>query len=287
MTFWDNLQYKMFKTGSRLYLLIGINMVVFFLFGVSAVLEKLILRTNVVAAYSYEYLALPAYVPKLLYRFYTPFTYMFMHADIWHLLFNMLWLFWMGRIFEEFLGNKRTLGLYLLGGLSGAILFIAGYNLFPLFYKSNALLTSSLVGSSAAVMAMTAGAATIAPGYTIMLFGMIPIKLKWIAIFYAVMGFLGMVGPNAGGEMAHLGGAIFGFIYVKQLQNGRDMVGAIAGIFKSKPKMKVASTNYGDAAQKDTPRQDEIDRILDKISTNGYDNLSKQEKETLFRASKK
>jgi membrane associated rhomboid family serine protease len=286
MNFWQNIYYKMFKSGSKLYLLIGINVIVFLVFGVLTVLEKLILRTDNVTAYTYDYLALPAYLPKLLVRFYTPVTYMFMHADFWHLLFNMLWLFWMGQIFEEFLGNKRTLGLYLLGGLTGAVIFIAGYNLFPLFSQSNALLTTNLVGSSACVMAVTAGAATIAPDYTIMLFGIVPVKIKWIAIIYAVLGFLGMVGANAGGEMAHLGGALFGFVYVRQLKNGRDMVGAIAALFKSKPKLKVASTNR-DKAASDTPRQDEIDRILDKISTDGYDNLSKQEKETLFRASNK
>jgi membrane associated rhomboid family serine protease len=286
MNFWQNIYYKMFKSGSKLYLLIGINVVVFLVFGVLTVFEKLILRTDNVTAYTYDYLALPAYLPRLLVRFYTPVTYMFMHADFWHLLFNMLWLYWMGQIFEEFLGNKRILGLYLLGGLTGAVIFIAGYNLFPLFSQSNVLLTTNLVGSSACVMAVTAGAATIAPDYTIMLFGFVPVKIKWIAIFYAVLGFFGMVGSNAGGEMAHLGGALFGFVYVRQLKNGRDMVGAIAGLFKAKPKLKVASTNR-DKAASDIPRQDEIDRILDKISTDGYDNLSKQEKETLFRASKK
>jgi membrane associated rhomboid family serine protease len=286
MSFWQNIYYKMFKSGSKLYLLIGINVIVFLVFGVLTVFEKLILRTENVTTYTYDYLALPAYLPKLLVRFYTPVTYMFMHADFWHLLFNMLWLFWMGQIFEEFLGNKRILGLYLLGGLTGAVIFIAGYNLFPLFSQSNALLTTNLVGSSACVMAVTAGAATIAPDYTIMLFGIVPVKIKWIAIIYAVLGLLGMVGSNAGGEMAHLGGALFGFVYVRQLKNGRDMVGAIAALFKAKPKLKVASTNR-DKVSNDTPRQDEIDRILDKISTDGYDNLSKQEKETLFRASNK
>ncbi len=286
MTFWQNIQYKMFKSGTKLYLLIGINVFVFLLLGGVSRFEQLILRTDNIWAFSQEYLAMPAYLPKLLVRFWTPLTYMFMHADFWHVLFNMLWLFWMGQIFEEFLGNKRILGLYLLGGLAGAVVFIAGYNLFPLFSQSNALTGSNIVGASACVMAVTAAAATIAPNYTIMLFGMIPVKLKWIAIIYAILGFLGMTGGNAGGQMAHLGGLIIGFVYVKQLQSGRDIIGGIAGLFKPKPKLKVASTNR-DRSATDAPRQDEVDRILDKISTDGYDNLSKQEKETLFRASKK
>jgi membrane associated rhomboid family serine protease len=286
MTFWQNIYYKVFKSGSKLYLLIGINVIVFLAISAFSIFEKLVFRTAVVDALSQEYLTMPAYLPKLLTRFWTPLTYMFMHADIWHILFNMLWLYWMGQIFEEFLGDKRILGLYLLGGLAGAVLFIAGLNLIPAFTQTNEVLVATILGSSASVMAVIAGAATIAPNYTIMLFGVIPVKLKWIALFFVLMGFWGIKGANAGGELAHLGGALFGFIYVKQLQRGRDMVAAIAGIFKKRSKLKVASTNRGKDAP-DTPRQDEIDRILDKISTTGYENLSKQEKETLFRASKK
>jgi membrane associated rhomboid family serine protease len=286
MNFWQNIQYKMFRSGSKLYLLIGINVFVFLLISVLSIFEKLVFRTNIVDYYTSEFLSLPAFLPKLAVRFWTPFTYMFMHADIWHLFFNMLWLYWMGQIFEEFLGNKRTLGVYLLGGLAGGIMFVACFNLFPLFSKSDALLTTVVVGSSASGMAIIAGAATIAPNYTIMLFGVVPIKLKWIALFYVAMGFFGIKGSNAGGEVAHLGGALFGFIYVSQLQKGRDLVGWIANLFRKKSKLKVASNNR-DRAASDTPRQEEVDRILDKISTTGYDNLSKQEKETLFRASKK
>jgi len=121
-----------------------------------------------------------------------------------------------------------------------------------------------------------------------MLFGILPIKLKWIAIFYVATGFWGIKGPNAGGEIAHLGGALMGFLYVKQLQRGNDWIAGIANLFKFKKrsKLKVASTNRNIVTD-DAPRQEEIDRILDKISTTGYDNLSKQEKDTLFRASKK
>jgi membrane associated rhomboid family serine protease len=285
MTFWQNISYKMFRSGSKLYLLIGINVAVFLAINVPGIIEGLFGHQTIVE-YSYEYLTLPSYLPKLLTRFWTPLTYMFMHAGFFHILFNMLWLYWLGQIFEEFLGDKRTLGLYILGGLSGAFLYVVSYNIFPLFTQSGALLNSTIIGASASVMAIIAGAATIAPNYTIMLFGILPAKLKWIAIFYVATGFLGISGPNAGGEIAHIGGALIGFIYVKQLQNGRDMIGAIAGLFKSKSKLKVASNNTSRVAS-DAPRQEEVDRILDKISTTGYDNLSKQEKEILFRASKK
>ncbi|MEO6851863.1 MAG: DUF6576 domain-containing protein, partial [Mucilaginibacter sp.] len=127
--------------------------------------------------------------------------------------------------------------------------------------------------------------ATLLPDYTISLMFIGPVKLKWIAIFYLLLDFLLIVGPNGGGEIAHLGGALFGFIYIKQLQRGRDWVGGIAKLFKSRPKLKVVTTNY-DKNINSLPRQEEIDRILDKISKSGYDSLNKQEKEILFRASK-
>ena len=267
-------------------MLIGINVVVFLLINLVDVFGNLLFVNSGVSGFAQQYLALPSYLPTLLKHFWTPLTYMFMHSGIFHILFNMLWLYWMGQIFEEFLGNKRTLGLYLIGGFTGAALFVICYNIFPMFTQTGLVVTSTAVGASAAVMAIIAGAATIVPDYTVVLFGIFPIKLKWIAIFYVAMGFLGMSGPNAGGEIAHIGGALAGFVYVKQLQSGKDWIASIAGLFKPKPKLRVASTNR-DKAPSGAPRQEEVDRILDKISTTGYDNLSKQEKDILFRASKK
>jgi len=288
MGFWQNIYYRVFKSGSKLYMLIGINVIIFLAIGAASVLENLLLNSDNVYQLAYSYLTLPSYFPRLAAHFWTPLTYMFMHADFLHLLFNMLWLYWLGQIFEEFLGDKRILGLYLMGGLAGALFFVGSYNLFPMFTQNGIYVGASVVGASASVMAIIAAAATITPNYEIMLFGILPIKLKWIAVFYVATGFWGIKGPNAGGEIAHLGGALMGFLYVKQLQRGNDWIAGIANLFKFKKrsKLKVASTNRNIVTD-DAPRQEEIDRILDKISTTGYDNLSKQEKDTLFRASKK
>lgn len=288
MGFWQNIYYRVFKSGSKLYMLIGINVIVFLAIGAASVLENLVLNSDNVYQLAYGYLTLPSYLPRLAAHFWTPLTYMFMHADFFHLLFNMLWLYWLGQIFEEFLGDRRILGLYLMGGLAGALFFVGSYNLFPMFTQNGIYVGASVVGASASVMAIIAAAATITPNYEIMLFGILPIKLKWIAVFYVATGFWGIKGPNAGGEIAHLGGALMGFLYVKQLQRGNDWIAGIANLFKFKKrsKLKVASTNRNIVTD-DAPRQEEIDRILDKISTTGYDNLSKQEKDTLFRASKK
>lgn len=282
-TLWQNIQYKVLKSGSRVNLLIGINVLVFLIVNIASVVDRLLFQSQLVDYYSAEFLLMPSYLPKLLTHFWTPITYMFMHAGFFHILFNMLWLYWMGQIFEEYLGTKRTIGLYILGGLSGALFFVAAYNIFP--YFALAVNGSTVVGASASVMAIIIATATLLPDYSISLMIVGPVKLKWIAIIYIVIDFLSIAGPNAGGEFAHLGGALFGFIYIKQLQRGNDWIGAINGIFRPKSKLKVAAKN-SDKNSPSKPRQEEIDRILDKISQTGYDSLNKQEKEILFRASK-
>jgi membrane associated rhomboid family serine protease len=283
-TLWQNIQQKMLRSGSKLNLLIGINIIVYLLVNIPSTLEAILFRSDLIASYSNDYLLLPAFIPKLLIRFWTPFTYMFMHAGIFHILFNMLWFYWFGQIFEEYLGNKRTLGLYILGGLAGAFLFVLSFNTLPLFTHTNAALGGPLVGASASVMAIMVATATLLPNYTISLILIGPVRLKWLVLFFIIIDFLGIVGPNAGGEIAHLGGGLIGFIYIKQLQKGHDWVGSIAGIFKPKSNLKVVSTNPSRNSS-DFPRQEEIDHILDKISKSGYDSLNKQEKEILFRAS--
>ncbi|GAC1305372.1 MAG: rhomboid family intramembrane serine protease [Mucilaginibacter sp.] len=281
---WQDIQYKVLRSGSKLNLLIGINIVIFLLVNIPGVTEQLFFGSNLVDSYSTDYLALPAYLPKLLTRFWTPFTYMFMHAGIFHILFNMLWLYWFGQIFEEYLGKKRTLGLYILGGLSGAFLFLLAFNTIPAFTHIHAANTAVMVGASASVMAVIVATATLLPDYTIPLIFIGPVRLKWLAIFFVVIDFLGITGLNAGGEISHLGGALFGYIYVVQLQKGNDWIGNIGKLFKTRSKLKIAAKNIAKNPSA-RPRQEDVDLILDKISKSGYDSLSKQEKEVLFRAS--
>ncbi|WP_233138130.1 rhomboid family intramembrane serine protease [Mucilaginibacter sp. MD40] len=278
----------MLRSHSRLSLLIGINVIVFLGIYVPATVEQLVrgFGNSAILNFAGQYLVLPASLSALVHRFWTPITYMFMHAGFFHILFNMLWLYWMGQIFEEYLGHKRTIGLYLLGGLAGGILFVAAYNLIPAFTHVDAASSATIVGASASVMAIIIATATLLPNYTIQLFLLGPVKLKWVAVFYVVIDFIGIAGANAGGEIAHLGGALMGFIYIKQLQRGNDWIGGISKLFAPKPKLKVVSTNYSVRKAAGVPHQDEIDRILDKISATGYDSLSKQEKESLDSLSK-
>jgi len=273
-------------SGSKINLLIGINVLIFFVEYIPATIENLAFGSEHITTFARGYLGLPSYLPKLLRHFWTPITYMFLHDGFFHILFNMLWLYWMGQIFEEYLGNKRTIGVFLLGGLTGGFFFVLFYNISPLFTQYPGLVeASSTVGASAAVMAIVIATATLVPDYTIYLMFIGPVRLKWIALFIVILDFLGISGLNAGGELSHLGGALFGFVYVKQLQRGHDWVGFFTNLFKPRTKLKVASKNNSKTAGS-IPRQEEIDRILDKISQSGYDSLNKQEKEILFRASK-
>jgi membrane associated rhomboid family serine protease len=283
-TLWQNIQQKMLRSGSKLNLLIGINIIVFLAINIPAGIERLFFESNFIATHSNDYLSLPAYLPKLLTRFWTPLTYMFMHAGWMHILFNMLWLYWFGQIFEEYLGKKRTLGLYIMGGLAGAFLFVLSFNTIPAFTHANAAYLSVMVGASASVMAIIVATATLLPDYTISLIFIGPVRLKWLALFFVIIDFLGISGLNAGGEISHLGGALLGYLYISQLQKGNDWIGNIAKLFKARPKLKVVSKNTSRNPLA-VPRQEEIDVILDKISRSGYDSLSKQEKEILFRAS--
>jgi membrane associated rhomboid family serine protease len=284
-TLWKDIRYKLLQSGSKLGILIFINVIAFLCINIPAVIDQLFngLGNSSITTLAYNYLALPAYLPRLLTRFWTPLTYMFMHAGIFHILFNMLWLYWMGQIFEEYLGNKRTVALYLLGGLAGALFFVACYNIFPAFASSGLLQGSAVVGASACVMAIVVATATLLPDYTIYLILIGPVKLKWLAVFFVVIDFLTIAGANSGGEIAHLGGALVGFVYIRQLRRGHDWNKPISKIFSPKIKAVPGAMTEG---SKNSPRQDEIDRILDKISLSGYDSLNKQEKETLFRASR-
>ncbi len=287
MSIYDELKLKVFHSGNRVNLFIGINVIVFLVITVLGVFEKLFLRQASLDVFVFEYLAVPSSLPKLLYRFWTPVTYMFIHDGFFHILFNMLVLFWFGRIFEEYLKGKKLTFVYLAGGIAGAFFYILCYNLIPAYSAS--VVVSAAVGASAAVMAIVAATATLLPNYTIFLLLLGPVRLVWIALFYFVLDFINLTGTNAGGSLAHIGGAVFGFLFIKSLQNGSDWSKPFENVFKPKSKLKVVSRNQTQSKTKDNiaPNQELIDQILDKISKSGYHNLSKREKEILFKASEK
>ncbi len=279
---WEEIRTQVFRSGNRLNLLIGINVIVFLFLSLLGVIEMLTTRNAAITTILNDYLAVPSYLPKLLIRFWTPFTYMFMHAGFFHILFNMLWFYWLGGIFQEYLGGKKLVDLYIIGGLAGAFLYVLFYNIFPLF--ADAKFGSTTVGASAAVMAIIVATATLLPDYSIQLLFLGSVKLKWIALFYVLFDLISITGPNAGGEISHIGGAIAGFFYIKHLQ-GSTVLGQAFQRF-SKPKtLQIVSKNYAKNSMVRS-KEEEVDAILDKISQSGYASLTKKEKETLFNASK-
>ena len=251
-----------------------------------------------------QWLMLPAAVPEFLAKPWTLFTYFFLHERFFHILFNMLFLYWFGKIIKEFLGGSKVVNLYILGGLAGGIFYMLIYNTIPFFAER--IDSSMMLGASAGVFAVVVGAATFMPNYTIILLFIGPVRIKYIALFYVILAFAQTTGANAGGELAHLGGAALGFFYIKQLQRGTDwgkwlnwFFDFIKSFFKSQPKVKVSyrkssksksaakgQTTAANTRRVDSTSQEEIDAILDKISQSGYESLSKDEKQKLFNASK-
>ena len=283
-----------FHNGSSLTRLIYVNIAVFVLISLTAIIGFL-LTNPLVAERSIDILAVPSALNKLIVRPWTLITYMFLHKDIWHILFNMLWLYWFGTIFLQYLDQRKLVAVYLLGGISGAVLYIASFNIFPAF--TGLVSESVAIGASASVMAVVIAIAAYVPDYTINLFLLGRIKLKYMALAIFVLTSFMDFSVNSGGKLAHIGGAIFGYIYTINLRQGRDFgkginkaIDQIITIFKPRKKMKVTykkpSDDYAYNKIK-SEHQVRINSILDKISKGGYDSLTKEEKETLFKESQK
>lgn len=235
-------------------------------------------------------------------RPWTLITYFFTHEGFLHIIFNMLNLYWFGQLLREYLGDRKLLSLYFLGGIAGGVLYMLSYNFIPYFADRAAF--SFMIGASASVLAIVVGAATLLPNFAFNLILIGPVRIKYIAAFLVLLSISGAVGDNAGGNIAHIGGAVIGWLFIKQLQRGNDMGRPImavfdffANLFKRKPTLRVTHSRFtGGAKTKPngrsssrpgTPDQHEIDRILDKISSSGYESLSKEEKQKLFQASQK
>lgn len=281
-----------FKEGSALTKLIYINLGVFLLIKIIGVFFYLSGQSFPVI----RWLAVPSDTSALLVRPWTIITYMFLHEGFIHILFNLLGLYWFGKLFLYHFEGNKLIGVYLLGGIAGALLYVAAYNVIPVFQSVNGL----LLGASASIFAVLVATAFYDPnrGIMIPLIGTFP--LKYVAVFYVLLSVIGISSTNPGGNIAHLGGALFGWFYIYRLGKGRDMssgivnfINKIADLFKPKSKMKVSF-------KQDTPprddheynhmkhaQQDEINKILEKIAKSGYDSLSKKEKEILFSQGKK
>ncbi|MEQ8909361.1 MAG: rhomboid family intramembrane serine protease [Vicingaceae bacterium] len=247
--------------------------------------------------FALNWLAVPSDLGNLLIKPWTVFSYMFLHIGFFHILMNMLWLYFLGQLFVEFLGEKKLWSVYVAGGLGGAALYILFYNLFPVFESSVSV--SKALGASASVMAIVVAVATYAPDFSIRLLLFGNVKLKYVALVVFILDVISISNSNSGGHIAHIGGAAMGFFFAKQWRKGKDITAWVnqasaflIAVFKpSKSKMKVkyskskANRKANDYTSRKKEEQNRVDEILDKISRSGYDSLSKDEKDFLFRAS--
>ena len=293
MGIWDEIK-KTFSKGSSLNRLIYLNIAVFLVITIIAVIGFL-LNDPEISEKTLHFLSVPSSLAILIVKPWTLITYMFVHKDIWHILFNMLWLYWFGKIFLEYLDQRKLVAVYLMGGISGAIVYILSFNIFPAF--SGVVGESMAIGASASVMAIVIAIAAYVPDYSVQLILLGRVKIKYLAlaifVFTSIMDF----SENSGGKLAHIGGAFFGYFYTLNLRQGRDMgkginriIDYFATLFKPRRKLKVThkkvATEYEYNKIK-AEHQAKVNKILDKISKGGYDSLTKDEKETLFRESQK
>lgn len=255
---------------------------------------------------SYNYVELQFVVfadpVEILYRPWTLLTYAFNHAGFFHIFWNMIGLFWFGRLFSEYLGSQKLINLYVLGALAGSLIYVIVFGVIVKGYAG------VMVGASAAIYAIVVASAVLMPEYRFHLLFLGPVKIMYIAIAFILISLFQLEqGINMGGNLAHLAGALIGFIYIKQLNSGNEMgrwvfvsMEWIQGLFKKRSKIKVShrSSPFSSSAKSRKKQssssssstdvsQEEIDKILDKIADRGYDSLSREEKQKLFNASKK
>jgi len=295
---------RYYKHSSMLMRLILINVVVFVLVRVLDIGVWMVAGSG---SSLMDWLALPSDLWMLLRRPWTLLTYMFAHAHLLHILFNMLWLYWMGRIFMEFFSSKHLTGLYLLGGWGGAALYLLAFNLLPRLASGPG---SVLVGSSAAVIAVVVATAVYVPDYKIGLLFLGEVAIKWVAIITVAIALLGMDGGNMGGNVAHMGGALVGAWFALSIKRGRDItrpinacIDSLVGLFNgrkfsfpdAKKRDNTRKKHSGAAATErpaahtptDTVSEQELDAILDKIKAAGYDALTDEERDKLFKVSRR
>lgn len=282
-----------FNRGNIYIQFIYINVGVFVVTSLLGILWMLFNRDG---ASVLQYLELPAWTERFIRQPWSLFTYMFMHAGVLHLLFNMLWLYWFGQMFLSLFSAKHFRGLYLLGGICGGLLYMLAYNVFP--YFSDSMYYSYLLGASASVLAIVVATAVRAPEYQVNFMFVGAVRLKYVALFMVLTDLMFMTSGNAGGHIAHLGGALAGWWFASGLSRGHDATvwinRCLDGLtIRRKPKRPKMEVHYGDKAKdydynaRKKQQSEEVDRILDKLKKSGYNSLTTEEKKRLFDASKK
>ena len=309
-----------FRYGNMINQIIVVNVMVFLVIVLSQFITALSLgQADHKALWSgiLSWIAMPYDPVKLLTRPWTIITYNFLHQDPWHILWNMLFLYWFGRIFQDLIGTRRVLPVYIYGGIAGGLLSLLLLNAAPGLVPEADGIPRYLLGASAGVTAVMIASATLAPEHIVRLI-FFDVRLKYLALALLILDFfvVGSFSGNEGGHLAHIGGAVVGYFYIIQLQNGKDWASGFNKVWdaivlfvngvgekrsplkaqrggkdrprpkqrKSRMRAETKRPRYEDNNPRD--KQDKVDEILDKIARSGYDSLSKEEKEFLFKVSK-
>lgn len=294
MTVLDDIKLQL-RSGDVIIRLLAVNIALFVLPAVGAVILMLFrVESDFLAPF-----ALSSRLTDLLWKPWSLISYAFFHAGFFHLLFNVLMLHFAGRLFLTFFTQKQLLGLYLVGGIFSGLIFLSAYALFP----PSDRIPISLVGASGAIMAILMATTIYAPMMSLRLFVFGQVKLWHLAVVLIIIDVIQLPLSNTGGHLAHLGGALFGYIFIKAINSGYDLVSwpanfldVVVNFFSKKPRTRIRTVHKNNSPKKEKRtsqilikdrRQQQIDDILDKISRSGYDSLSKEEKDFLFRAGEK
>ena len=290
MNFQDQLRYRLQQLNEAEKLIL-INIICFVL---PLFLKTLFYLFNIPSNVMIGWFELSAEWSDLLFKPWTIFTYSFMHSGFFHLFWNMYLLYFASRLFLNLFSPRTFFNVYFLGVLLGGLTFILSYSVFPAFQYASPI----MVGASAGVMAVLIFMATYSPDLEIRII-FFNVKLRYLGIAFVLLDVIQIPYGNAGGHLAHLGGAALGYLYVKRLDQGVDIglpfenfTNRVLNLFKKQSKLKTvhkrkASSNSKKKVTTQEVNQSKIDSILDKISKSGYDSLTQKEKDFLFQAGKK
>lgn len=275
MNLFQDLQEKNLLTN-----IIYINILVFTIISLVNVFSFLLQENNI----TIDYLGVSANLNTLKNRPWTMLTYMFVHADFLHLLVNLFWLFFSGKIFIKYISQHKMLATYIMGGISGALLYILSFNIFPVFEQAK--LSSLAIGASASVFAILFAVASHVPNYRVNLIFLGQLKLKHIALLALIIDILSIPKGNAGGHIAHIGGALYGYMYImmskKNINTGYFIEQIMTLFYTKNPNNKRKYESDYEYNERKQQENKEINQILDKISHSGYNSLSEKEKKKLF-----
>ena len=274
MSFLDNIKNELQK-HNKLTVLLVINISIFFIINISVS----VFSTDIIV----RNLALPLNLNEFVFKFWTLFTYMFSHKDFGHVFYNMLLLYFTARTFLNFMSEKKLMFVYMMSGLFGGIILLVLSILFP-----NTFTNSILFGASAAVLGVVAALALYVPNLPVSIFGILEMKYKYYALLIFAVSTIIDFNINTGGKISHFGGAFFGLLFGYLLKNGKDISELSYFKIKKESTLKIVHNNKNKSVNDSSnANQKTIDELLDKISKNGYENLSKTEKELLFKLSQK